>query len=137
MEVKATLEQEVQIRLLSDGELYRDAVSFVHESLIVENKQMAGLLEFSRSWDELLKFVRHQKGRAWHRKKAHYADFYTKLEQQLNELRAKVKNEYGFVPRGLTKKPARTYTEYFSGLLAREFIPHLVAEMRWKEERLS
>jgi len=98
---------------------------------------MAGLLEFSRSWEELLKFVRHQKGRDWQRKKAHYADFYTQLEQQLEQLRAKVKNEYGMVPHGLTKRETAKHTQYFAGLLATELIQHLVAEMMWKDKELS
>ena len=135
--MKPTPEQKVQIRLLSDGQLYDQAVTFVKQNDTVENKQMAGLLEFSRSWQELLKFVRHQKGRDWQRKKAHYADFYTQLEQQLEQLRAKVKSEYGMVPHGLTKKETSRHTEYFAGLLAREFIQHLVAEMMWKEKGLS
>ena len=135
--MKPTPEQKVQIRLLSDGQLYDQAVTFVKQNDTLENKQMAGLLEFSRSWQELLKFVRHQKGRDWQRNKAYYADFYTQLEQQLEQLRAKVKSEYGMVPHGLTKKETSRHTEYFAGLLAREFIQHLVAEMMWKEKGLS
>lgn len=135
--MKPTAEQKDQIRLLSDGELYDQAIVFVRQNDTVENKQMAGLLEYSRSWEELLKFVRHQKGRDWQRKKAHYADFYTELEQYLTQLRAKVKSEYGMVPHNLTKRETAKYTQCFAGLLATEFIQHLVAEMMWKEKGLS
>lgn len=137
MNVQVTPEQQSQIRLLSDGELYRDAVDFVDKSRIVDNKQMAGLLEFSRSWGELNKFVKHQKGRDWHGRNSHYTDFYTKLSKFLDKLRTKIKTDSDFVPNRSTNKETKKYADYFAGLLAREFIQHLVAEMMWKEKGLS
>ena len=128
--MKLTPKQEAQLRLLSDEELYRQAMAFVQESGTIENKQMSGLLEFSRSWKELEQFVNHQEGRDWGQpgksKKAYYKTFYTKLKEQLKQLRS-------FIPSGLTEEEA----DYFAGRLAREFIQHLVAEMRWKEAKLS
>lgn len=131
--MKLTTGHQVQIRLLSDSDLYRQAITFAQKHPSIENRQMTGLVEFSRSWKELTDFVKHQKGRDWG-KKEHYSKFYTALDAYLTDLRRDVKNKHGFVPDGLTTSEARGYTDYFSGLLAREFIQHLAAEMMWKRE---
>lgn len=140
--MKLTPEQESQIRQLSDAEMYPEAVDFASQYPPVQKSQMAGLLEFSRSWEELAGFVRHQKddrdwGEPGKSKRAHYKDFYTALDAHLNELRRRSREQYNFVPDGLTKNENRQQTDFFAGLLAREFIQHLVAEMMWKEEKGS
>jgi hypothetical protein len=137
--MKPTPEQETKIRLLSDTELYEQAEKLVSAHPVVAGSQMEGLLEYSRSWDELTRFVKHQKddrnwGEPGKSKKAHYRDFYTALDAYLNELYRDVKGRHQFVPGGLTKKETSKKSSYFAGLLAREFIQHLVAEMLWQEE---
>jgi hypothetical protein len=97
---------------------------------------MAGLLEFSHSWEELEKFVKHQSERDWgdpvRSKRGHYQRFYDNLRAYLNTLRRDVKDQYGFVPDALTKKEEKQQTDFFAGLLAQEFVQHLAAEMMWQ-----
>jgi len=134
--MKLTPEQETQIRLLSDTDLYAQAQDFARTHPPVEPSQIAGLLEFSRSWQELEQFVKHQKDdRDWGTgSKAHYRDFYAALDAYLDKLRQDVQGRYGFVSDDLTKKQTRRRTARFAGLLAREFIQHLAAEVLWKKE---
>ncbi|NLE46312.1 MAG: hypothetical protein GX620_16460 [Chloroflexi bacterium] len=139
MTTALTAEQEAQVRLAGDATIYRDAMTFANaQQAVIEDKQFghqaSGLLEFSRDWDELERFIRHQKGRSWPQSKLHYGDFYAALGKYLQELRRDVKDKYGFVENGLTNNETREQTKFFAGLLAREFIQHLVAEMMWQKE---
>ncbi|MGC9396914.1 MAG: hypothetical protein ACP5J4_18875 [Anaerolineae bacterium] len=135
--MQLTPDQETHIRMLSDREIYQAAMTFANEQQDVIaysqfNSQINGLLQFSRSWSELIGFVNHQKSRNWQGVRQSYGEFYTALNQQLNDLRRKVKDE--FVPDDLTKRESNELTDYFAGLLAHEFIQHLAAEMMWKKE---
>ena len=132
--VKATPEQQRHIHLLSDGDLYRQAMTFArqHQETArhrTTGSQLQGLLQFSRSWGELDGFVKHQKS-----KEQAYKTFYEQLHSELNQIRNKAKSR--FVPDNLTKKQSREQVDFFAGLLAREFIQHLAAEMMWKEANL-
>lgn len=138
MSSRLTPEQRAQIRILSDGDLYRDAITCARKHPGIENNQLMGLLEFSRSWTELERFVRHQKderdwGEPGKSKKAHYQTFYDALAKQLEQLRKDVVDRYGLVPKGLGKNETAVQTDFFAGLLAREFIQHLTAEMMLRE----
>lgn len=133
-EIKTTSDQMKRIRLLEDTDLYHAAITFARNQPSVETKQLNGLLEFSRSWDELTSFVRHQKSRTWTGQKAHYQDFYNALDSYLQQdLRSQVKNDSDFVPADLTKKESNRLVDHFAGLLAQSFIQHLVAEIGWQE----
>lgn len=141
-EVQIATAHEERVRLLEDGDLYRSAITFVRAQHKIENKQLLGLLEYSRSWEELIRFVQHQKGRDWGEpgrgNKAHYREFYTALDNHLNQnIRSLVRSDTNFVPINLTKKDTDRLVNYFSGLLARSFIQHLVAEMLWQQEGQS
>ena len=133
--MKLTPEQESEIRLLSDTDLYHKAMTFAktHEATAqhrTTGSQLQGLLQFSRSWKELDDFVKHQKS-----KEQAYKQFYEALHSGLGEIQNIAKSK--FVPNGLTKRERRKRTVFFTGLLAREFIQHLAAEMMWKEANLS
>jgi hypothetical protein len=137
--MKLTLEQATILRVLDETTLCKQAEEFVKAHPAVENSQMAGLLEFSRSWDELVRFVNHQKNnRDWGEpgksKRAHYKDFYTALDAYLKDLYREVQDQHELVPDGLTKNERRQLTSFYAGLLARDFIQHLVAEMMWQKE---
>jgi hypothetical protein len=137
--IRLTPEQETQIRLLSDGDIYRAAMTFANEQEDVIaysqfNSQVNGLLQFSRSWGELTSFVKHQKSRDWQGVRQSYGEFYTALKSQLDDMRGDVKGKYGFVPDDLTKRESNELADFFVGLLARAFIQHLAAEMMWKKE---
>ena len=130
--MRPTPEQEIRIRLLSDADLYDGAMTFAreHESTAqhrTTKSQLQGLVEFSRSWTELDDFVKHQRS-----KNQAYQAFYIALDSKLGDLHARAKAE--FVPGDLTKKERNEQTKFFAGLLAREFIQHLAAEMMWQGE---
>ena len=131
--MELTLEQKNRLRLLSDGELYREAVEFIRNSDIskVKHAQVKGLESYavaSEGISGILSFARHQqnKGQA-------YAEFYQALTKKLEELQGRVKDKYGFVPEGLTKKDKKEYTESYGLLVAREFLHHLAAEYLYIE----
>lgn len=120
-----------RIRLLSDTDMYQRAITFVRETDGIEEikkKQIAGLMEFSRSWGELRSFITHQKGRDWKERES-YQKFFSGLLQSVDGLRTEVKDRYGLVPPNLTKAESNRIIDQFAGLLAREFIQHLAAEM--------
>lgn len=137
--IKLSPEEESRILLLSDGELYREAITFVKNSPSVEGKQMNGLWQYSRSWDELIRFVNHQYDRDWGEpgksNKAHYKDFYQNMIDILKNLQERTQTVYKFVPDGKLDKTTKEKRDYIAGLLAREFIQHLIAEMLMKESR--
>jgi len=128
--MQATREQIAQMRLLSDGELYIEAQKFFKNYKPPENKQLAGLLEFSRDINDLQSFVKHQAGRKWvDSPKAHYETFYNELNKYLQKLRQQVKSPpHDLVMKGLTAKAEKDQVDFFAGWLAREFVQHLVAE---------
>jgi len=133
--MEATLVEKTRIRYLSDGELYQQATGFVTDFLVehsvIENKQMRGLWEFSRSWDELSSFVRHQQGRDWgelgRSRKAHYGLFYRELDKHLKGLQQKAEAEFGSTDLG--KKEKKRRKDFYAGLLAQEFVQHVTTEM--------
>lgn len=125
--------QSERIRLLSDTSMYRLSLDFVTscpEAQKVNYQQYSGLREFSRSWDELRKFVAHQKARDWASRIA-YKTFYDEIDRTLKELYRDVKQEYGLVPSDLTNNETKRLTEYFAGLLSREFVEHLAAHVMY------
>jgi len=141
--MKLTPEQEAKIRWLSDNHLYQKAQNFVNhcQRNFIEGKQQAGILEFSHTWKELNAFIHHQKSRDWEtisKKKAHYKLFYATLEEELQELLKLVTQEKfvtGEVPS--IKAEQKKYNDEINevaGLLAHEFIQHVVAEMRWQQD---
>lgn len=138
MERKLSPEEQERIRLLSDGEIYQRAIEFAkeQEEIIAYRQfghQISGLEAYAGSFEDLDKFVNHQKGRNWEDKSQPFEDFYIALANYLNELREDVQQKYSFVfPEGLTKNEEKEQTDFFAGLLAQEFIQHLAAEMMWQ-----
>lgn len=132
-----TSAKEAKIHQLSDGILYEWAITFVdeHGDLLGDKQvghQLNGMLAHSRSWERLTGFVRHQKERTWQGKKEFYGTFYTNLDLQLNELVALAKEH--FVEDGLIKRETQALVNIYAGMLGREFIQHLVAELMWRKE---
>lgn len=120
-----------EIRLASDTEIYRQAITFVRETDgvgAIKTKQLMGLMEYSRSWDELRAFVVHQKDRDW-KGRGEYPRFFTALLQAIDTLRRDVKTNPAFVPPNLTNAESKRFTDLYAGIFAREFIQHLAAEM--------
>lgn len=132
-----TVKERDKIRLLSDGKLYDDAIRVAgeHEEVIAYGEfghQVNGLDEHADSFRDLDAFVTHQRERDWTGRSQSFEGFYTTLARYLSELRDLVQDEYGFVPEGLTKNDRRQQKDVFAGLLAREFVRHLAAEMMWQ-----
>jgi len=117
------------LRLLSDDSaddtsLYKQACRFVANIQdIPDNAQTASLRIFAQQFDDLQKYVKHQERRFGDGH--HYGPFYKDLHRKLDEL----KGQAGpFVPNGLTDKVRKGQVEFYAGLLAREFVQHMVVE---------
>jgi hypothetical protein len=128
-----------KIWLLSDTVLYPEAVSFMHK--LVEDQecnplpasQVSGLLSIAESskYDELYRFVLHQRDRDWPPSRRDIKTFYTALEEVLSLMRRKrLKDEFHLVAdaQGQSVQEMRQESDALMALLAREFIQHLMAE---------
>ncbi|HZO72940.1 MAG TPA: hypothetical protein VFB60_12115 [Ktedonobacteraceae bacterium] len=125
-----------KIALLSDTVLYNEAVAFIRKLVKEQDcnplpaSQVNGLLSIaeSASYDELYRFVVHQRDRNWPPSKRDIKTFYTALEQELSLMyRKRLKDEFLL----LTQQSAQEIRKEASAvmaLLAREYIQHLVAE---------
>ena len=113
--------------MLSDGALYTDAVRFVGAHRPPDSAQLNGLLGFSQEFEILDRFVKHQLERDWGTGgKGHYKDFYEALKTYLAKTRKQAETE--FVDPGLSRDQSRKAVDFYAGILAHEFIQHLVAE---------
>lgn len=129
-----------KIWLLSDTVLYPEAVSFIRK-LVQEQgcdplptSQVAGLLSIAEAtrYDELHRFVLHQRDRNWPPSKRDIKTFYTALEEILSNMqRKRLKDEFHLIPddiQGRNVSEARQELDELMARLAREFIQHVVAE---------
>jgi|Deesub1362A_J573_1020465.scaffolds.fasta_scaffold00513_6 hypothetical protein len=130
--MELTRDQQREIWLISDRDLYCEAEQFLADHGAVDRSQAEGLLDNAQSFGELQRFVRHQAGRDWTGRKEHYRDFYVSLDGFLKDLRRRVRDQYGLVPQGLPKEETKEQNDYFAELLAREFLQHLVAELMFQ-----
>ena len=143
-----------KIWLLSDTVLYPEAVAFL--SKLVKEKgcnplpasQVSGLFSIadSHKYDELYRYVLHQRERDWPPARRDLKIFYTELEQVLSLMqRRRLKDEFHLLTAG-SEGSERSVSEIrqeaneLMAMLAREFIQHLLAEngvlaMQKAEER--
>lgn len=128
-----------KVYLLSDTILYPEAVSFMHKLVREQGcnplptSQVAGLLNIAEAvkYDELHRFVLHQRDRNWPPSKRDIETFYTALEEVLSLMqRKRLKDEFHLMPdmQGRNVSEVRQEVDELLGRLAREFIQHLVAE---------
>ncbi len=128
-----------KIWLLSDIVLYPEAVSFMRKLVQdqecdpLPTSQVAGLLNVAESaqYDELYRFVVHQRDRNWPPSKRDIKTFYTALEEVLSLMqRKRLKDEFHLLvdERGRSVSDIRQETAALMALLAREYIQHLLAE---------
>jgi hypothetical protein len=123
-----TNKQQAKIRLLSDNELYPQAVVFMRGiGRSLPATQINGLLNVSlaNTYDLLGEFIDRQgKRTTWRREDAHVRDFYKKLPNKLKQLEA-----YALaIMQSTPEKSSREDIQAIKMLLAREFIQHLLAE---------
>jgi hypothetical protein len=131
-----------KIWLLSDTVLYPEAVSFLHK-LVREQEcdplppsQVAGLLSIadSHKYDELYRYVVHQRERDWPPARRDLKTFYTAFEQVLSLMhRKRLREEFhlltaGNEGSGRSVSDIRQEADELMAVLAREFIQHLLAE---------
>ena len=132
----ATPAEMERARLLSDGVLYDRARKFVQATPAVENKQLNGVLEFSRSLPELMLFVVSQRKRNWTDREAHMKQFYEALYDELIRIMRDTRDLWGFVPKGAPEEEAQRRTALFADILARDFTQHMVAEMMYVRRQI-
>lgn len=130
-------EQLQKISLLSDTVLYPEAVAFIRRLVQEEDcdplptSQVTGLLSIAGAskYDELYRFVVHQRERNWPPSRSDIKKFYTELEKVLSLMqRKRLKDEFRLVTDGLSAGDARQESDTLMASLARDFIQHLVAE---------
>lgn len=136
--ITVTIEQAQQIRLLSDGELYRDAVDLVakHAHSKISSSQLSGLWNAVGAGEkkEISDFITNRLNRNTISEdlKAFYGDIekYLKgLPKQVEETQLVEKpEEMGRAQR----RQMRVEVERYAYLLAKEFIQHLVAECNYQ-----
>jgi len=116
-----------RIGLLSDGVLYERAIEFARRHEPVDGAQLNGLLQYAQEWRDLMQFVDKQRKRAWPQsgRTGHYKHFYDDLYEALRQLE---RDAAEFVPAGLARHEQQAQTAIYAGLLAREFVQHLVTE---------
>ncbi|HLG61483.1 MAG TPA: hypothetical protein VKY19_06100 [Ktedonosporobacter sp.] len=125
-----------KIALLSDTVLYNEAVAFIRKLVREQdcaplpNSQVNGLFSIaeSSSYDELYRFVVHQRDRNWPPSKRDIKTFYTALEQELSLMyRKRLKDEFLLLTQQNAQEMRKEANDVMA-LLAREYIQHLMAE---------
>lgn len=123
-----TEKQQAKIRLLSDNELYPQAIEFMRSiGRPLPATQINGLLNISlaNTYDRLGEFIQRQGNRkTWRREDAHIPDFYKRLPNKLKQIEAYVPS----IMQLTAEHPSREDMQAVKMLLAREFIQHLLAE---------
>lgn len=132
-----TEKQHAKIRLLSDTELYPQAITFMRGiARTLPATQINGLLNVSlgSTYDQLLVFIAHQSGRTtWRRGEQHIPLFYKELKKKLEELGQYIPS---IVKLG-AEKPSLEDEQALKMELARAFIQHLLAENGYMEAMRS
>jgi hypothetical protein len=124
-----TAKQEAKIQLLSDTELYPQAVEFMRGiARKLPPTQINGLLNLSRgknTYKQLKAFVEFQYNRStWKANERHVPDFYRRLSNKFKDL-----EKYALTVIALREeKSASAGPEEIQMAIAREFIQHLLAE---------
>ncbi len=125
-----------KIRLLSDTELYQQAVDFMRGiGRTLPSTQINGLLNvtLANTYDQLEKFVEHQRQRTtWPPNAQHVPAFYFKLSQKLKSMEAAYILS---LTQYRQEKPSREDVQTLKMLLARDFIQHLLAENAYMTRR--
>ena len=135
-----TMEQAQKIRLLSDRELYRNAVDLAekhaHASTKISNSQLSGLWNAvgAGKWSEIFSYIDNRLGRDTTSKEL--KNFYQHLKQDLNKLKTIVEETQLVVkPKEMGRAQRRQVSAEIDGcayLLAKEFIQHLIAEYNYQ-----
>lgn len=129
--MRLTPPEAERIRILSDGGLYEEAVSFVHKNCAdryPNAAQVEGLVEYSIDWYSLVKFVRHQSSKPHH----HDQKFYQALDKWLKDSPGRLAAEWALDASAPTAAESKARRDWLCGLVAREFVQHVAAEVRYR-----
>lgn len=123
-----TEDEQRQLRLLSDTELYPRAITFMRGiGRKLPPTQINGLLNVSSTstYDTLGIFIERQRTRTtWPPKDSHIPEFYRRLAQELKQLETSASS----ILNARTQPASREDRQAFRMLIAREFIQHILAE---------
>ena len=134
-----TTEQVQKICLLSDGELYKNAVDFVetyYSPKKVSKAQLSGLQNAvgASDWHEIVSYINNRLDR--NTTPEDLKNFYQALKDSLNSLRSKVEEaQFVVKPEKTTRaqdKQVKTEIDRYAYLLAKEYIQHLIAEYNYQ-----
>lgn len=133
-----TTEQVHKICLLSDGELYENAVNFVeiYYSPKVLKAQLSGLQNAvgAGDWNEMFRYIDNRLDRSTTAEDL--KNFYQALKDSLNSLRSKVEEaQFVVKPEKTTRAEERQVNkeiDRYAYLLAKEYIQHIVAEYNYR-----
>ena len=132
-----TVEQERKIRLLSDQELYNEAIDFAktHRDVKVSKTQLSGIQNAvgAGDLDEIFRYIENRLKRST---TDELRDFYLGLKAYLTSLRQKVEEaQLVVIPERMKraeKLQVKSEVKRFTHTLAQEFIQHLVAEYNYQ-----
>lgn len=132
-----TAKEQECIYLLSDEQLYKQAVQFMGSiGRTLPSTQANGLLNVAldNTYDQLNQFItgQHQR-KTWPSDAQHVKEFYFKLLQQLKRIEA-------YIPSITHERAGKLSLEdeqTLKALLAREFIQHLLAENAYLSRKVS
>lgn len=134
-----TTEQAQKICLLSDGELYENAVNFVetyYSPKKVSKAQLSGLQNALGASDlhEIFRYIDNRLAR--NTTPEDLKSFYGALKDSLNSLRSKVQEaQFVVKPEKATRAQERQVNkeiDRYTYLLAKEYIQHLIAEYNYQ-----
>ena len=133
-----TIEQAQQIRLLSDGKLYCDAVDLVakHAHSKISNSQLSGLWNAvgASDWSEIFRYIDNRLDRST--TPDELKKFYQNLKDYLNGLPKQVEEIQLVVkPKEMGRTQRRQVSveiDWYAYLLGKEFIQHLIAEYNYQ-----
>ena len=134
-----TTEQAQKICLLSDGELYKNAVDFVethYSPKKVSKAQLSGLQNAVGASDlhEIFRYIENRLAR--NTTPEDLKNFYQALKDSLNSLCSKVEEaQFVVKPEKTTRAEERQVNkeiDRYAYLLAKEYIQHLIAEYNYQ-----
>ncbi len=126
-----------QVWSLSDEVLYREAVIFIHQLIKREDcqplptNQVRSLLNIAKGfqYNELERYIEHQRERDWNVKNRYLKTFYTELEKLLSTMKhERLRQEFQLLTDELTSVEMMREIDELMAQLAHEFIQHLLAE---------
>lgn len=125
-----------KIDLLSDTVLYPESVAFVRRMIQKEKcnplpaAQVNGLLNIALTlnFDQVRSFVKHQRERNWPSNKRDIKTFYAQLETELARLEQRFNSDFALAKDEHGRRVSDKDEREMLGMLAREYVQHLLAE---------